>query len=171
LKIPYVSSLIKGVEYIEEALLNLSSNRRVHLIDLNLVGFVPNLTEKFKIIEFGWMNETAKIDQALNAADVFLMSSRDEAFSMMAVESMSCGISFIVFEGAGFPSVIQAPCSGIAVPSNGWKALKAAFEALIRDIGLYKSLVRNGLEVVSEEHTFDTYAARHLDLYNQLISL
>jgi len=59
----------------------------------------------------------------------------------MAVESMSCGISFIVFE------------------------------ALIRDIDLSESFVRNGLEIVSEEYTIDNYAARHLDLYNQLITL
>ena len=164
-------SPFKGVEYIEEALLNMSSNRPICLIAFDSVGLVPNLAKKFKIIELGWMNESAKIARALNAADVFLMPSIAEAFGMMAVESIACGTPIIVFEGTALPSVIQAPRGGIAVPSRDWKALKGALEALINDTELYKNLVRNGLEIVSEEYTLDNYVARHLDLYNQLIAL
>ena len=164
-------SPFKGVEYIEEALLNMSSNRPICLIAFDSVGLVPNLAKKFKIIELGWMNESAKIARALNAADVFLMPSIAEAFGMMAVESIACGTPVIVFEGTALPSVIQAPRGGIAVPSRDWKALKGALEALINDTELYKNLVRNGLEIVSEEYTLDNYVARHLDLYNQLIAL
>ena len=164
-------SPFKGVEYIEEALLNISSNRPICLIAFDSVGLVPNLAKKFKIIELGWMNESAKIAQALNAADVFLMPSIAEAFGMMAVESIACGTPVIVFEGTALPSVIQAPRGGIAVPSKDWKAIKEALEVLIKDTELYENLVRNGLEIVSEEYTIDNYVARHLDLYNQLIAL
>ena len=163
-------SPFKGVEYIEEALLNLSSNRPICLMAFDSVGLVPNLAKKFKIVELGWMNESAKIAQALNAADVFLMPSLAEAFGMMAVESMACGTPVIVFEGTALPSVIQAPRGGLAVPPRDWRALKQALEALINDTELYKDLVRAGLEIVSEEYTVDNYVARHLDLYNHLIA-
>ena len=167
--VPY--SPFKGVEYIEKALLNLSSSKPICLITFDSVGLVPNLARKFRIAELGWVNEPAKIAWALNAADVFLMPSIAEAFGLMAVESMACGTPVIVFEGTALPSVIQTPRGGIAVPSKDWKALKEALEALIKDTEFYESLVRNGLEIVSEEYTIDKYVGRHLDLYDQLIAL
>ena len=167
--VPY--SPFKGVEYIEKALLNLSSNKPICLITFDSVGLVPKLAKKFKIIELGWVNEPAKIARALNAADVFLMPSTAEAFGLMAVESMACGTPVIVFEGTALSSVIQVPRGGIAVPSKDWMALKEALELLIGNTELYSRLVKNGLEIVSEEYTIDRYVARHLDLYNRLITL
>lgn len=163
-------SPFKGVEYIEKALLNLSSKKPIYIITLDAVGLVPNLDKKFKIIELGWVNERS-IAAALSAADLFLMPSIAETFGMMAVESMACGTPVIVFEGTALPSVIQAPRGGIAVPSKDWEALKEAIETLIENIELYGNLVRNGLEIVNEEYTIEKYVARHLDLYNQLIAL
>lgn len=165
---PY--SPFKGVEYIEEALLNLASNRPICLITFDSIGLIPNLAKKFKIVELGWVNESSRIAQALNAADVFLMPSIAEAFGMMAVESMACGTPVIVFEGTALPSVIQAPRGGIAVPSKDWQALKEALEVLIKDPEFHRNLVKNGLEIVSEEYTIDKYVARHLDLYHQMIA-
>jgi glycosyltransferase involved in cell wall biosynthesis len=163
-------SPFKGVEYIEKALLNLSSKKPIYIITLDAVGLVPNLDKKFKIIELGWVNERS-IAAALSAADLFLMPSIAESFGMMAVESMACGTPVIVFEGTALPSVIQAPRGGIAVPSKDWEALKEAIETLIENTELYGNLVRNGLEIVNEEYTIEKYVARHLDLYNQLIAL
>ncbi|MBU2621998.1 MAG: glycosyltransferase [Proteobacteria bacterium] len=163
-------SPFKGVEYIEKALLNLSSKKPIYIITLDAVGLVPNLDKKFKIIELGWVNERF-MALALSAADLFLMPSIAEAFGMMAVESMACGTPVIVFEGTALPGVIQAPRGGIAVPSKNWEALKEAIETLIENTELYGNLVRNGLEIVNEEYTIEKYVARHLDLYNQLIAL
>jgi len=68
-------SPFKGVEYIEKALLNLSSKKPICLLTFDAVGLVPNLSNAFKTIELGWVNEPGKIAQALNAADLFLMPS------------------------------------------------------------------------------------------------
>ncbi len=164
-------SPFKGVEFIEKALLNLSSKKPICLIAFDSVGLVPNLAKKFKIVELGWVNESLKIVQALNAADVFLMPSIAESFGMMAVEAMACGIPVIAFEGTALSSIIHAPQGGMAVPAKDWKALKEALEALIEDSDLYENLKRNGLKIVSEEYTVDHYVARHLELYNRLLTL
>ncbi|MFH1523476.1 MAG: glycosyltransferase [Chloroflexota bacterium] len=163
------SSPFKGVEYIEKALLNLSTKKQICIITFDAVGLVPNLDNKFKIVELGWVNDRS-IAAALCAADLFLMPSIAEAFGMMAIESMACGTPVIVFEGTALPSVIQAPRGGIAVPSKDWEALKGAIETLIENDELYERLVRNGLEIVNEEYTISKYVARHLDLYNQLLA-
>lgn len=163
-------SPFKGVEYIEKALLNLSSDKPICLITFDLAGLVPKLAEKFKTIELGWVNEPAKITQALNAADVFLMPSIAEAFGLMAIESMACGTPVIVFAGTALPSVIHAPRGGIAVPAKDWIALKEALELLIVNTEFHSRLVKNGLEIVAEEYTIDRYVTRHLDLYKRLIT-
>ncbi len=160
----------KGLEYIEKALLNLSSKKPISIITLDSAGLIPNLDNKFKILELGWVNHESDMAIALSAADVFLMPSIAEAFGMMAVESMACGTPVIVFEGTALPGVIQAPRGGIAVPSKDWKALKAAIENLMENTEFYGDLVRNGLEIVNEEYMVEKYVARHLDLYNRLIA-
>ncbi len=160
----------KGVEYIEKALLNLSSKKPIYIITLDSIGLIPNLDKKFKTLELGWVNNDRFMAAVLSAADVFLMPSIAEAFGVMAVESMACGTPVIVFEGTALPSVIQAPRGGIAVPSKDWEALKEALETLIEDTDLYNELVRNGLEIVNEEYTLKKYVSRHLDLYNKLIA-
>ena len=163
-------SPFKGVEYIERALLNLKqpSQKQIWLLAFDSVGLIPNLTRKFKTIELGWMDESAKIVEALNASDVFLMPSTAEAFGMMAVESMSCGTPVIVFEGTALPSVIQAPRGGIAVPSEDPEALRIALESLMKNPGFYNELAKNGPEIVNEEYTVEKYVARHLELYKRL---
>jgi glycosyltransferase involved in cell wall biosynthesis len=160
----------KGVEYIEKALLGLSSKRSICIITLDAIGLIPNLEKKFKTIELGWVNNEQFMATVLGAADVFLMPSIAEAFGVMAVESMACGTPVIVFEGTALPDVIQAPRGGIAVPFKDWEALKQALETLIENTDLYQSLVKNGLEIVSEEYTLEKYVSRHLDLYNKLIA-
>jgi glycosyltransferase involved in cell wall biosynthesis len=163
-------SPFKGVEYIEKALLNLSPSKPICLMTFDIVGKIPNLAQKFKVIELGWVNEPTKVAEALSAADVFLMPSTAEAFGLMAIEAMACGTPVIVFEGTALPSVIKAPRAGIAVPSKDWVALKESLELLIKSPELYSRLVKNGLEVVSEEYTVDRYVAQHLRLYNRLIT-
>ncbi len=160
----------KGLEYIEKALLNLSSKKPICLITLDAIGLIPTLAKKFKTIELGWVNNERFMAAVLSAADVFLMPSIAEAFGVMAVESMACGTPVIVFEGTALPSVIHAPRGGIAVSFKDWEALKDALENLIENTELYGDIVRNGLEIVNEEYTIDKYVMRHLDLYNQLIA-
>jgi glycosyltransferase involved in cell wall biosynthesis len=166
--VPY--SPYKGEDYIKKALLDLSSNKPICLITFDATGQLPELAKKFKIIELGWLREPAKIGQALSAADVFLMPSIAESFGLMAIESMACGTPVIVFEGTALPSVIHAPRGGISVPSNDWLALRDAIELLIRNTELHSRLVKNGLEIISEEYTIDGYVTRHLELYNRLLN-
>lgn len=161
-------SPFKGYEYIEKALLNLSSKKPICLLTFDSVGQIPNLSNKFKIFELGWIIEPERMAQALNAANLFLMPSIAEGFGMMAIESMACGTPVIAFEGTALPSVIKAPRGGLAVPSRDWEALRTAIESLINNRELYEDLVRNGLEIVHEDYSIEKYVSRHLELYAQL---
>ncbi len=160
-------SPFKGTEYIERALVGLSTDKPVYLILFDSKGLMPNLVERYPALELGWLNDSKKIAQALNAADLFLMPSLAEAFGMMAVESMACGTPVIVFEGTALPSVIKAPRGGIAVASKDADALRSAIETLMNDPVCYNELIRNGLEIVRQEYTIEKYISRHLDLYSE----
>lgn len=162
-------SPFKGVEYIEKALNELSTDKPIFLILFDSKGLMPQLTGRYPSLELGWVTDSERIAQALNAADLFLMPSLAEAFGMMAVESMACGTPVIVFEGTALPSVVKAPRGGLAVPARDADALRAAIETLINDPGRYRELVRNGLEIVQQEYTTEKYVSRHLELYSKLV--
>jgi glycosyltransferase involved in cell wall biosynthesis len=162
-------SPFKGGEYIEKALLTMSSKKPICLITFDSIGQIPNLSNKFKTIELGWVFEPEKIATALNAADLFLMPSIAEAFGMMAIESMACGTPVIAFEGTALPAVIHAPRGGLAVPSRDGEALRTAIESLMNNRDLYENLVLNGLRIVKEEYGIDKNVTSHLELYAQLM--
>ena len=160
----------KGWPWLERALMLLKITQKTYLLVFEGKGYMSNLTDKYEVIELGWVNDQDLLVDALNAADIFLMPSVAEAFGIMAVEAMACGTPVIVFEGTALPDVIHAPRGGIAVPYKDHVALARAIENLLQDGVLYANLVREGLRIVEQEYNSHLYVQRHIALYESLVN-
>lgn len=98
------------------------------------------------------------------AADVFLMTSRDDSFPFVVQESMACGVPVIAFRDAGGAVEAIAEGTGLTVP---YLAIDAMADAVIRLLDDPKGRERMGR--LAREHArrtfrFDRYAERVLDL-------
>ena len=64
------------------------------------------------------------------AADVHLLTSREDAFPSVVLEAMACGLPTVAFEGAGgAPALLRAYGAGRVVPAGDTRALVAALVA------------------------------------------
>jgi glycosyltransferase involved in cell wall biosynthesis len=126
------------------------------------------LSPKYSVITTGWIDGVDLAD-ALSAADVFVMPSIQEAFGLMAVESMACGTPVIVFEGTALPDVIKSPLGGIAVPAKDSVALAGAIKRLLDDDDLRSELGGQARQLAEREYSFPLYVQRHIKLYEEVI--
>lgn len=102
----------KGVDYVEYVIQNLKTEKDVYFISFGGGDFYKN--KKFKYIEFGWIKDDLLMADIYNASDLFLMPSTLEAFGMMAIEAMSCGVVPFVLEGTALPEIVNAPECGVS---------------------------------------------------------
>jgi glycosyltransferase involved in cell wall biosynthesis len=126
------------------------------------------LSPKYIVTTPGWV-DGEDLAVALSAADVFLMPSIQEAFGLMAVEAMACGIPVIVFEGTSLPDVIRVPRGGLAVPAMDSVALAGAIKRLLDDDDLRSELGGQARQVAEREYAFPLYVQRHISLYREVI--
>jgi glycosyltransferase involved in cell wall biosynthesis len=161
----------KGTTYIERALKSISPDKPTYIITMNDRGALDGLKDRYRLMEFGWIEDQKKIARLLAASDLFLMPSIAESFGMMAVESMACGTPVIAFDGTALTDTIDAPRCGVVVPYKDHEALGRVIQELLGDPERRRELATRGAERVRNEYTLELYLNRHLKLYEELLSV
>lgn len=121
----------KGLSYIKEALGKLKCSQNLVILTVGTIGLLEDLKEKYRIIENEWVSIDNQMIDFYSASDLFLMPSVAEAFGLMAVESMSCSLPVIVFNGTSLPKVTFAPECGMVIERGDTGAFVKALEILI----------------------------------------
>jgi rhamnosyl/mannosyltransferase len=109
----------------------------------------------------------------LYAADLFVLPStnRAEAFGIVLIEAMACGLPLISTElGTGTSFVNQHEETGLVVPPNDPGALAAAINRLLADPTLRQRMSQAALARAQGEFNVTTMAARMYDLYQDVLS-
>lgn len=158
----------KGLSWLMEALQMYEPKGPTCLLILQDGRAFRSLWPKYSVITPGWI-DGEELAVALSAADVFLMPSIQEAFGLMAVESMACGTPVITFDGTSLPDVIKAPLGGLTVPAKDSVALTGAIQKLLEDDDLRDKLGKQARQIAEREYTFPLYVQRHVSLYEAVI--
>jgi glycosyltransferase involved in cell wall biosynthesis len=158
----------KGTPSIVEALERYQPTKPTYLITFDEIGGLDSLCGKYQLIELGWVKDQNIIQKAMNASDLFLMPSTAEAFGLMAIEAMACGLPVVVFEGTALPSVVHHGEGGWVVPYKDNTALAAAIRTLLEDDPLRIRLRESTLALARREYSLEKYTQRHLELYQNL---
>lgn len=158
----------KGMRWLMEALQLYEPRESTCLLVFEDGRAFQALKPKYNVVTPGWI-DGEELAVALSAADVFLMPSIQEAFGLMAVESMACGIPVIVFEGTALPEVIKAPQGGLAVPARDSVALAGALQRLLTENDLRVALGKQARQIAEREYSLPLYLERHLTMYNNAI--
>jgi GalNAc-alpha-(1->4)-GalNAc-alpha-(1->3)-diNAcBac-PP-undecaprenol alpha-1,4-N-acetyl-D-galactosaminyltransferase len=86
--------------------------------------------------------------QVLQQADIFVMSSRWEGWSMVVMEALSCGLPVIATDcRCGPREMIQDRVNGVLVPPENVKALATAMSRLMSDEAERQRLALRAVEV------------------------
>ncbi|GIW57696.1 MAG: hypothetical protein KatS3mg083_641 [Candidatus Dojkabacteria bacterium] len=83
-----------------------------------------------------------------NESDIFVMPSLTEAFGVVFLEAMACGLVVIGTHVGGIPEIIENGVNGILIPPNNPNKLSEAIVSLLENRNMAEKFVKNALEGV-----------------------
>ncbi len=91
----------KGTRNIENLLINLEADKNLILISVDGTETLKQFQDKFRVIQLGYLNNSKIISEFYSGIDLFLSLSTEEAYGVMAAESISLGTPVLTLEGTG----------------------------------------------------------------------
>ena len=98
------------------------------------------------------------------AADLFALTSREDPFPNVALETMDAGVPLVAFSGTGGGAHLAGVGAGRAVPAFDVEAYAAAIIDLLGDEDARRCQGAEAQRLVDHEYSFDTYVRRLLGL-------
>jgi glycosyltransferase involved in cell wall biosynthesis len=98
-----------------------------------------------------------------------ILTSRLEAFSMVLLEAMACGIPSIAFDAYGPKDIIQTGENGFLVKTGDIKALSGQINRLIESPDMRKTM-GNTARKMSENYQVEKIMTRWDELFKELIN-
>lgn len=122
-----------------------------------------NLEGKVEFLDF-----CPHIDEVMQKASIFALSSRIEGFSLSLVEAISQGCACIAFDNYGVISEVTDGGKGTIIVKDGdVEAYSKNIDKLIRDKQLRKSLVLEGGAII-DKYKVETIVDQWESLFNKL---
>ena len=122
------------------------------------------LTDRVRLL--GWRRDLATI---YAAADVFLLTSRNEGTPVALIEAMAAGTPGVSTDVGGVGDVIGGPDAGRTAPVDDPAALAAATLELLGDPELRAVMGERARARVLERYDFDRLVADVAALYRELV--
>ena len=112
-----------------------------------------------RVLFLGKQNSVAEL---LSCTDLFLLPSESEAFGLVALEAMACGVPVVATRTGGVPEVIEDGVSGFLASVGDVDAMADAGLRLLSDPGAWKTFsaeARRAAEGFSAERVVSQYEA------------
>ncbi|MCQ3936905.1 MAG: hypothetical protein DPW18_07640 [Chloroflexi bacterium] len=109
-----------------------------------------------------------RIVKLYQAADVFVIPSSVETFSIVAYEAMACGLPVIMTEDLAHLTVAKSNLVKITPPNSA--ALQKQIHGLINDPGEIQRIGLASAEWVQKNFSWNTSVNQHLNLYERLLA-
>jgi glycosyltransferase involved in cell wall biosynthesis len=110
-----------------------------------------------------------QVDDLLQAADLFVLPSREEGMSISLLEAMSAGLPVIATRIPGNEAIVTDDREGRLVPVDRPDALGEAILSLLRDRPTAARLGTAARERAAREFSIEGSAAAHLEVFEHLL--
>jgi glycosyltransferase involved in cell wall biosynthesis len=165
-------SPLKGLPVLLRAVAKLATERDAHLV---VIGTPSDATRQQlrqlalgDRVTFASGLPDAEYARALASAEVAVVPSMYEGFSLPAVEHMASGTPLIASRAGALPEVTGE--AALLVPPGDSEELSAALRGLLDDPAARAQLATRGLERVSERFAWPAVAAATETLYRKVIN-
>ena len=105
------------------------------------------------------------VHEYLQASDVFVFPTENEAFGIALIEAMACGLPVISTAVGGIPGILQHGHDGLLVASNDFGQLYEALDGLMGSPSLAAQLGQAARRTVTERYSADVVTAKYADLF------
>lgn len=163
----------KGADLLLKTLGNLPAEER-RVCTLVLFGedqavVVPPI--EMEVLDCGKISDEANIAALYRAADVFVMTSRQENLPNMISEAMACGLPCAAFEVGGIPEQIIHRQTGCIAPAYDTGALAAEISWLLKEGDAQSLLPHLARARAIANYSLESVARQHRALYKDLLEL
>jgi glycosyltransferase involved in cell wall biosynthesis len=173
LRVLYVGRLeiLKGLQYL------LPAWERLGRRDAELLLLGPVLPEMAPVLKRAGRNVRllgeqgpAELARHYQAADVFVFPSLCDAFGLVLLEAMACGLPVIATRNSGGTDLIRDGESGYLVPIRDVDALAGRLAVLLSQPALRRAMGQAARETVLGGYTWAHYQERVAEAYAVLLS-
>lgn len=133
-----------------------------------LQGIIKTLNITKNVIFVGFLQGDAK-SNILAEADVFVLPSYHENFSLATAEAMAAGLPVIVSDQVGIAREISEAAAGIVVPTDSPFALANAIETFF-NADSRRIAGENGRNLVSKSFTKEKFGKSLFQLYEKIVN-
>lgn len=107
------------------------------------------------------------LDQLMQAADIFVMSSLWEGLPLVLLEAMAAGLPVVAYGIAGVGEVVADGVTGLTVAVGEPGALAGGLEKLAGDDDLRRRMGAAGEDLIRAEYSFDHFVEKLSELYRR----
>ena len=109
------------------------------------------------------------IPRLIPTASMVIVPSRQEPFSLAAVEAMACEVPVVAFAVGGLAEVISGG-AGIAVPPGDCAAMSAAMSGLLSDEGARREQARSGRSIALARYGKEAHLAALVGQFRRVLA-
>ena len=109
------------------------------------------------------------IRDLIKSSALYLLTSRDEGFSISTIEAMASGIPVIATRSGGPEEIIQHESNGLLVENENPLGIASAIEALITNPKIAAKMTEQALKDVSARFSIDKIIRQYENLYASLV--
>lgn len=169
---------LKGLLFLIEALAKLRTERPdAHLVVVGRAaasGAIASGLDRFGVRDQVTFEQDIAWDRLVEIyrqAQVAVVPSLYEGFSLPAIEAMACATPLVATDAGALPEVVgTAGEAAVVVPAGDAGALAAAVGNLLDDRALRDRIGRSGRERVLDRFTWDKAAAATVDHYRDVMA-
>jgi len=162
----FVGDIQRPLKNLDTVLYALQRTPKVHLaIAGNAEGSsYPPLTTKLGLEDrVHFLGYCKDIPQLMRTADLFVLPSRYESFSLALLEAMASGLPVVTSAQVG-ASHLVTPNSGVVLNDpNDQEALSSVLNTLIKDSDLRRQMGASARRV-AEQHSFENMAQQYMEV-------
>lgn len=110
-----------------------------------------------------------RVHEILPLADLFLLPSASEAFGLVALEALSCGVPVVGSIVGGLPELISDGVNGYLCPIGDIEAMAKRSLEILTDEKLAKKMSECGRELALEKYKIDNVIDEYLRYYREVL--
>lgn len=149
----------------DDALLVLAGPEDGYLTETKKFIADYQLADRIKYV--GMLTDTTKL-AALADADLFVLPSYSEGFSIAVLEALAAGVPALVSDRVGFGDCIRSYDAAYLSPLTV-DGVRQGLEIMLGNESLRKEFARRGLEMVAQNFDISKVAQRMLEAYRAVI--
>lgn len=131
----------------------------LHLVTRDDVPETPNV-----VVHHGIANNSPTLVRLYQSCDLFVLPTRADCYSLVAMEAMSCGLPVIISRLGGIPEIVTDGETGILLEPSVYDPLASALDALILEAARRQAMGQAALMRAQAHFNCRTNLSRILDV-------